>query len=216
MSIFKKNDDELDKKLDNNNNNGYSETTADEISKEEERRKKKENPGRTTLLYRQVNINRDMSILAMIIAISSYIGVSISSFKLNTGQIIQISLAVVVEIFMIIWIIHTPQGKISKELVKKQNKFTDKIKRLIPLYKFVSENKDLGLLGAIVIFFAYFGFSSFSGETIGSILSGTGGIAALILRVFSSQGEVSQKLSQRGNKNEEELDVWGLSSYRRK
>jgi hypothetical protein len=78
-------------------------------------------PGRTTLLYRQVRLNRDLAILSLIIATTALFGYTIrGDFTLQklahaAGEIIAI-------VILILWKIHTPQGKLSSTLSARANK----------------------------------------------------------------------------------------------
>jgi len=78
--------------------------------------------GKTTLLYRQVQMNRDLAILALIIAIAAMIGYSVKGFEFSISSVLQIIGEILGGAIVVGWKLYTPQGKLTKTLSAKANK----------------------------------------------------------------------------------------------
>ena len=129
-----------------NNEEGYKATPSEEISsfisgangelpkkKSPEElmkdiRSTRSSAGRTTLLYRQVNLNRDLAILALIIACAALAGFLMRGFNYKEfSDYLFVTASILGCAMSVIWKMHTPPGKISKDCIKKGQKGEDEV-----------------------------------------------------------------------------------------
>jgi len=103
--------------------------TPDQIKQDLKHTRRK--TGRTTLLYRQVKFNTDLTVLLIIMSCFSLLGYFVAIFKMGVIEevievgvvdFIKIVVALVSGLLAVLWKLHIPQGKLTRRLSSKANK----------------------------------------------------------------------------------------------
>lgn len=104
--------------------------------KEKDIEKLRPKPNRTTLLVRQITINKDLAILALIIAsfsllgyffASVQLGFSLDSLKTFLKVLPELVITFIAGLFAVIWKLHTGPGKLVRHLSTKANKKPEEV-----------------------------------------------------------------------------------------
>lgn len=84
--------------------------------------------GKSTLLYRQVRLNTDLAVIAIIVAVAGFAGFSIKDFQWSSfSNYIEAVLGILATVIAVIWKLHTPPGKLSKACISRGQKAEDEV-----------------------------------------------------------------------------------------
>lgn len=172
---------------------------------------KKKKTGYSTLVYRVSKDNADIPILTAVFGFVVTLGCLVRNL-LHSDKFYAYDLLWIGIFLLIVWLcvilhIHTKPGKfIAKAIFTLDSSVFGRLFR---------DNKDMILLGGMLLCFFVLGYSLESGrplrETVDSMIYLVASLMAIFVSIYSQTGEIRKELQRKGNKTPEETDVCGRS-----